>query len=62
MINELELARSPFKLYDQLDVTAYETLAEAAQEAEFAHARTGSPVRVQDADGDFVYTSKGAPE
>lgn len=56
------LCKGPFKLFERPRVHAFETLAEASQEAEFCHAETGSPVRVQDRDGNFVYTSKGAPE
>ncbi len=56
------LCKGPFKLFERPQVHAFELLAEAAQEAEFIHAETGSPVRVQDVDGNFVYTSKGAPE
>ena len=56
-------SEKPYTLFGYPRKPAFETLAEAAQEAEFTHVENGGfTVRVQDKDGIFVYTSKGGPE
>ena len=56
-------APATFTIFGYPKKPAFGTLAEAAQEAEFTHVENGGfTVRVQDRNGIFVYTSKGAPE
>jgi hypothetical protein len=57
-----DMPKGPFKIFERPQIAAFTELREAAQEAEFLHSEHDSPFRVQDVDGNFVYTSKGAPE